>query len=653
VKAGEEKNNLVTVLEIWEVKSGFVFRLQEPVEFMQPIRPVVIESTVKVSDGTIKNLCQRVERLAQTPGASVENYKACARALFDQLFSSLDAEIKNKFESIETPLLVSARETDIVWELLHDGEEFLSLKYPLSRQIRAGVRPPILPAKKFPNRCLVVANPTGEEELKPLEEQALQLIKHLRGLGIESRYLARSQATPEEVLIELSSGECDIFHFNGHAAKIDDSGNCVTGEEPGEYALQLAGGWLRSFEIEQAARGVGVAFLNGCQSARSVESLTSSFLKKGATTVIGTVFKVSSFGARVFAERFYDSALSGEQVGEAMLQARKFVRLDPRCGNAWACFAMYGDPCVRIVGITIPPELERNFSVSCRRVIEKCVRYSEPYGIICTPFLFAALLDGEDQALRLELRSRGVSADDLKEMFEAARKQEIIHPDGNVPLEVSRNVMHIISFAEAEAGKDGRKNITENDLISGFLGHGGGAIARLLARSGVNPAEINSKKADGDTYLFRDDGELDERKFDLVALKALEKARDFACKTGWRKISTPHLFMGLCCIRDGITSRLIRSQGFDPQLLSECIKSKCFLPAIETEQGRSLNIDKISRRFMHILTDAGKMAAAANKEFINEGHILLSFLQDGGGETAKLLQSMGIDLILMKEQFHQ
>ncbi len=267
------ENERLTVIEIIEVKQGFVLRMQEPPEFMQPVGPVVMEDVIQVNPHTLENLSMRLDRLVHLPEAALEDYRDCSRALYDQLFGSISAETMVKLTNLNTPLLISARNFETVWELLHDGEEFWGIKYPMARQIRTGVRPPLLPAREFPRGCLIIANPEGEEMLEVSERQAQGLVSHLTSLGIESVYLGRNRATPEQVLIELSSGNYDILHYTGHVVKLDEKNQPIIAEQPGEYAMLLAGGYLRQFEIENAARGIGVVFLNGCQSAGSIESL--------------------------------------------------------------------------------------------------------------------------------------------------------------------------------------------------------------------------------------------------------------------------------------------------------------------------------------------------------------------------------------------
>lgn len=166
------ENERLTVIEIIEVKQGFVLRMQEPPEFMQPVGPVVMEDVIQVNPHTLENLSMRLDRLVHLPEAALEDYRDCSRALYDQLFGSISAETMVKLTNLNTPLLISARNFETVWELLHDGEEFWGIKYPMARQIRTGVRPPLLPAREFPRGCLIIANPEGEEMLEVSERQA-------------------------------------------------------------------------------------------------------------------------------------------------------------------------------------------------------------------------------------------------------------------------------------------------------------------------------------------------------------------------------------------------------------------------------------------------------------------------------------------------
>jgi len=642
----DQIDDQVTVLEVWDTREGFTFRALEPGKFLDPAGPVAIESAVRVNQETLKSLCSRLEHFAQTPRAPVEDFQACGRALFDQLIAPLDEDFKAKLASLTTSLLISSRESNIVWELLHDGEEFWGLKYLLGRQIRAGVQPPVLPVKEAPSRCLVVANPSGDEELRAAEEQAQALVGHLESLGIECRYLGRDQATPAHVLVELSSGSCDIFYFIGHVARVDEARNCVREKDPGDYALQLAGGWLRSFEIERAARGVSMVFLNGCQSARSVESLTNAFLRKGAILVMGTVFKVSSYGARVFAEKFYEYALKGEQVGEAFRLARKAVYADPRCGNAWSCFVMYGNPCLRIIGPVLPPALRKPFDDSCRCVIEECLCYSQAFGVVCSPFLFAAMLGGEDAALREWLQAQGISTEKLRGIFEAAREEDKVDVSDRASLEVSKSVVEIIDLAGEEARKNGRESISESDLLTGFIRQGGGSMGRFLADAGIDLAAIAGNLPKEKMLHF---GSLRRRDCTDEAWALLKQAVLIACYYRSRVVGSPHLFLAFLQNPPEELARFLEMQGASLSHLTASLER-----TIGASSGRLIPLTariSPSASVSEALKLAAEVARAARHEKITPSDLLRGFVQQGGGKTGELFsRQAGIELGVMFSQ---
>ena len=529
-----------TVMEIRGGKSQFTFRLFHPEQLFRSVRPVVTESSVRVSESTVLALCNRLESLALAPDATPDDFKDCGRALYLQLTRDLGEELRAKIASLGRALVISVADTDVLpWELLHDGEDFWGLKYAIARQVRTelavseegGERP----LHRF-SRCLVVANPVGDEELAGLEEQAWSLAQDLESMGIPCKYLAREGVTPEDVVIELSSSKYDIFYYAGHIARVDESGCSVLNGGVGDYALQLSGGWLRCFELARACQGLRVVFLNGCRSARGLDSLAGAFLRQGAEVVVGTVYRVSPYGAGAFADAFFELALKGQPAGEAVRLARKAVREEPKCGNAWACYVMYGDPYLRLLGPSLPKALRRLYDERCRSVIERCLAYAGEAGVVRTPHLLAALLEADNGALGEELRKRGIPARRLREVLGFLGSAKPGWRTEQQGVEVSESVAEIMELAEHEAARRGSRHIGERDLLAAIAEHGGGSLRDLLAMSGINLKAL-ARGASTDRELGPD------LEFSPEARLVLDRAAAIARSAGSALVGTPHVFL--------------------------------------------------------------------------------------------------------------
>lgn len=645
----------ITVLEMIETRNGIVFRLQEPSEFMQPLRPMVAETTLKVNYQTLETMASRLENLAHMGSFPEEEFTRCSRAFYDLIFGANESNQLAVLSNLQTPVLISSRDFTIVWEMLHDGHDFWGLKFSLARQIRSGIQAPLLPQRKYPGKCLMVVNPEGDRELKPSEQQAQLLARHLNQLGLECLYLSRSQASPERILVELASGKYDIFHYDGHVVQIDGDDQNVPAGQLGEYSLKLDGSYLRSFEIENAARGISVAFLNGCQSAGGVESLAGAFLRKGANIVIGTVYKVSAVGAQVFASRFYENALQGLPAGESLRLARNYVHKQAECGNAWACFVMYGNPCCKITGTILPDQLQHPYDISARKIVEHCVRLSEASGLVCTPFLFAALLDGDDPLLRDSLISQGVSTEQLRGMFTAARDDEENRFQTHESLSVSRNVLEILELAAKQAIDEKRKKISPRDLIRGFAGQGGGSMGRVLSASGASLSPLRYFKPgdnsglieeEGLPSLFESNGDLIRSGLDSQGNWVLRAMQSYARDTGWSFLATPHLLLALCSLQNGLTAALIQEQGLDPDVLVQNLM-RTFSQTAAGPAKIPLNANSMSKRLQNILGKAHRLARQNQEHGVGEKRLAQAMLGQDSETTAALAQ-LGLNLELMK-----
>jgi CHAT domain-containing protein len=63
---------------------------------------------------------------------------------------------------------------------------------------------------------------------------------------------------------------------------------------------------------------------------------------------IGSLWPIYDAAAADFAREFYNEALKGSMLGEAMRLARKKIRDAYPDQITWAAFALYGDPTFRL-----------------------------------------------------------------------------------------------------------------------------------------------------------------------------------------------------------------------------------------------------------------------------------------------------------------
>ncbi len=283
--------------------------------------------------------------------ASLEEFGQLMYGLF------LPPLVQNALRALDVPLIISTNDSQIPWELLHDGQTFLGLREAVARRLMvtrwvAGTDTALTPEPTF----LIITNPLGDLPEADAEADELMAMLEARGVGYD--LLRGPRATYIGVQQALVSGRYEAIHYTGHAV-FDE-------KHPDRSALLLAGGRrLPASQIEGILKGRPIVFLNACSSARQgdstsqagwevrytgpqAEGLASAFIAGGAAGFLGAQWPIFDEGSRDFALAFYRALLDGTATGDALRLARAAVR-DARPTDAtWASFIFYGDPALRI-----------------------------------------------------------------------------------------------------------------------------------------------------------------------------------------------------------------------------------------------------------------------------------------------------------------
>ena len=251
-------------------------------------------------------------------------------------------------------LEIDERLIDLPWELIHDGSEYLCMRYAMGRLLMSdqGFQTPHRhPQAAKQTRVLVVANPTGDLPAAAREgREVTKLLRDKCGMHVDE-YTA-SNLGKKDFLLALK--EYAIIHFAGHAS--------YNSSNPDESCLHFADGEIQAFEISRfvAGRAPSVVFLNACWSAEELRNVDSfspmmrglgrTFLYAGVTTFLGYLVPVPDDSATRFAISFYDALVQGQTVGEASRRARILCR-DSKVPNdlTWSAAVLYGDPSIRVV----------------------------------------------------------------------------------------------------------------------------------------------------------------------------------------------------------------------------------------------------------------------------------------------------------------
>ena len=576
-------------------------------------------------------------------------FVACGRGLFDEILPSRQYEvgvIREPLCNLQSALLVATNIPEIPWELLHDGTDFLGMRYDMGRSLRA--RGPELRPQRQNNawQCLIIANPT--EDLPTASVEAKAVKKSLEAKGIACHFLAEQDASFDNLLDCLTASEYDIIHYSGHIAREEGSG---------EYGFVLHDSqFFSASAIKKHVRSPSIAFLNGCNSGAVVQGLTEAFLATGAQMVIGSLYATPSRGAAAFAEKFYADFLEGASAGEAMRQARQHVKGLENCGVSWACFVMYGDPrfSLELKVEEMDSSLAKagfsraDFDASAIKVLQQALAYGAAAEGVSTPILFAALVEGVDPFLRQQLERHRV-LELLEGAFKAALKDgEQEGSEGAVSekppgakahegeMEFSPNVVLMLRKAKEACLARGLPKITELGLLSGFAREPIGGAWSILRHLKIRPSDLDPWCTSGVRKISAV-GSLDPSKCSPKAWEILMVAAESALQDGVDGVSAIHLFRAMAVDPAGSLMNAFRRIGINlsPHSGPGLAPSESQIHDVAGEQVQC------SHNVSDILSRAWEAAAAETRK-VEEPDLLRAFVANGGGSAGGWLLKHGV-----------
>lgn len=647
-----------------------------------------------VNRRVVMSLCKQIREIIHQaidlpgdPQQYLSDIQQYGLKLYDILFPQLQTgmkELREILQAIKTPLLVSSDTPDIYWELLYDpkAENFWGERYSMGRRLWVQNVPGTKPRSQTELRCLMIADPNANSKrwcLPETAQEALALREWLVEKGVNcDDFLQGKEASMDSLLRCLATNEYDIIHYAGHIEK--DAAQ-------GEYALKLyKNELLNASALAELVKGNPLVFLNGCWGARiqetekapdKVADLTKALLEAGAQVVVGALFRIPDTGSRVFAETFYDGVLNARPVGEAMRLARNAVKGKAAYAAAWGSFVMYGDPCLCLEISDQDPvqellgriELRReNFDVSALRIIEHALEYGRNSGILGSPHLFAALLDGDNDFLRRRLREKKVPTEKLRDAFKEAFKSESAEAEdgGDDELVLSDSARKILQLTWQIALK-AERDISERDLLKAFVALSGGSTGDLLREIGVDVATLDPDD-DDEPVVVRDqepqeppndtDSQIYEKQEKpprplekmsnirigpLVASdcapavwEMLLKGVYLARKDSQEFISTYHFVKGMLHHPDAAFTRACGAYGLPPTAFGGLLSPEEEKYAVVAPDDGSQV--PCSRSVQTILEFARQYPAIEARTVINDRDLLRAFLRQGGGNTGQQLQ---------------
>lgn len=257
-------------------------------------------------------------------------------------------------ERRDLSIQLSTNHSNIPWELLHDGEEFLCLSRPFARKAQTLREPRRKKPSQRDKRALVIGNPTNN--LPGAEVEARAVAKTLTKRGWDVDLFVTTQASIEEITLKVNSVKYALFHFAGHAY-FDPAA-------PNKSGLVFLDGILYAEEFERWQYSPSFLFLSACESGEVatehtlrgeyMEGFASSALLGWVEECLGPVWPIGDTSAKEFALAFYEQLLKGKPFGEAVRQAR--LAIQGTASGDWASWVLYGDPLRKLNDLVAGPK---------------------------------------------------------------------------------------------------------------------------------------------------------------------------------------------------------------------------------------------------------------------------------------------------------
>jgi hypothetical protein len=256
------------------------------------------------------------------------------RALHRSFLGERGAEYLRRMDPTAVLLEVDETILNLPWELMHGDDGALAQSVPVGRVVgtRSVPQPERDPLQQDRAvRILAVADPTADLALARAELEALRSVAESAtgSFTVEVDALEGDHATLARFRRRLADGDYDILHFAGHAAFL--------AARPGESVLRFADGVMTADEVLGLPWPAppGLVFASACESAqtrrgarlagrrRNANGLAAAFLSAGVAGYLGYLWPVSDEGAGVVAGSFYSTLFERENVGLAVLEARR------------------------------------------------------------------------------------------------------------------------------------------------------------------------------------------------------------------------------------------------------------------------------------------------------------------------------------------
>jgi class 3 adenylate cyclase/tetratricopeptide (TPR) repeat protein len=335
-----------------------------------PYREAEIRNLVEDFDQCL----MAVDGRGRLPEAKLLRMKELGRTLYEMLIPEDVGKFISETRVPHLALQIDDTLVYIPWELLHNGEEFLSISHSIGRIVSSSQKPLARSRNldRRPLKILLIADPKGN--LPASKTEGISIQKELNRSGSPNTLSADlySQEVSAEFLRSRLK-DYELLHYAGHFDYVPD--------DPSQSGLLLADGKFEVGRFLGLARDFSLpslVFSNACQSGRTgtwstgerLYSFANALLTAGVRHYIGGTSDLFDRLSAAFAEGFYRQLVANQAIGEAVRQARiKSIRRFGEENLAWASYVLYGDPSFRYFGVDALPAKESRYEARSLRKV--------------------------------------------------------------------------------------------------------------------------------------------------------------------------------------------------------------------------------------------------------------------------------------------
>ncbi|MFM6246213.1 MAG: CHAT domain-containing protein, partial [Dolichospermum sp.] len=349
------RNRFVEVADLFETKPEDIRQLQanitpgttviQPVPLNNNIALFMLtRSKIKVIKVPLNK--QKFDSLLTNTYTSLtnrfsDNYLNSLQPLYDLLIRPIEREIAAT-KPKQISIIATGKLRYIPFEVLHDGNEYLIEKYPISYLTRLSSRSLQTKPSTSNQKILAFGNPIPQSTLAL--DGAEDEVKSIIPIFPVSQIFINSQATLANFKTQIP--RFSLLHLATHG--------CF--QKDGCKKLGLAENTLlfadERFNIQDAAllglKNVDLITLSGCQTALKADSngteisgLAYLFERAGSKAVIASLWNVADETTKEIMVQFYQNLQKGMRKDEALHQA-KLSQIDSH-PFYWSPFVLIGD----------------------------------------------------------------------------------------------------------------------------------------------------------------------------------------------------------------------------------------------------------------------------------------------------------------------